>query len=1829
MPGKNGGNLSFMAGKREEQLKEITERLEQGVKDLFTSEKYTEYLKTMSQFHNYSFNNTLLIAMQKPESTLVAGLATWNKKFNRRVKRGEKGIKIIAPAPIKEKEEIEKFDPETNEPVLRPDGQPETEEVERIIPRFRVSTVFDISQTQGDPLPELDTPELVGSVENFDIFMEAIQMVSPSPMRYGEIEGSSKGYYSNASKEIVIQEGMSEKQTMKTAVHEVTHAMCHDRDLMEELGEKKSKMTIETEAESVAFTVCSFFNLDTSDYSFPYLAGWSSSMDMKELRTSMDFIRKTAGSFIDSMVENIQKLQKEKAAERELTEDDFVFQFAPLGEDTKKFYLVDNVGRVDFLRLLHTFAEQDGGNGNPEQFLKSHGVHLDLWRDSEDGKKNQEIPEFYDALYMDAGHIVDAAEFSILVQVEMMISRAEYGHTALGKEAHNLAVLYAYKLDNPRDTRELVNKLAEAVENPKMHNLQEIMEDAQEEIDFLPDNKVGIMQMHEFGYRNDSVLPLTMERAFALHNAGLHIYSLQKDGSSILMNTEDDIRETGEDGMFGIDARAWESYQVMESVRAENAEQEHLNEELLFSSNEDRYAIYQIRDDSKSREYLFMGTEYLKKQGFSVDYDDYRMVYGDVLGGKETLDSLYEKFNIGQPLDFKGHSLSVSDVVAIKRDGEITAHYVDSYGYTELPEFFHQKEKTIKQEKGTELQESSLQKLQKGDTEKQYQEVEIFGVPALFSNGKIPEKEVPSELYRYDLRGSDYDPGDPVAVEYHVGANHAGTILSSFYLPIPERRYLNLGEELNFTGGMVTIEQLKQSAIAFNESLNTKEKKRKLEERIQNVVIHSNEELLYTGTDDCYALFQINEDTKGRDYFLLSMETIKEDGLEVNGADYSLIYGGRLKLGDNLESVRTEITFSLPEGYTGHYPTVGDVMVMNRKGKVTAYFLDDYGPVELPGFIEQRKHVLEEEAKRQIPEEKTYPPLYMHTITYAMEHGRADDYLESRKLNLDCKKAVEDAIRENFDGMHLAHDAAEEVLEEYGAERVVFILANTLQHLEHDGRFSIGNKAWAKGYEIPENVNRGMDMNADYVVSSHPAVLDGFIGLARDGIQEQELGKEENVRINEETKGFIANGHFGTWHTAEAKEISGELFYRMEHEEYGDSVASIIVNQEGELVAEDLEHGFDQGAMEAIGEYFSEKGVEMEPEPSFIAQYYLIQNTDGSKAEREYQYFADLDAAATAYQQIPNHLNKQLGMESTEQPPSRMSLIVCQNGIETLTDIEFNSLSEKWVREETMAASQKAREYLDSYDVAIAYQTEKGYFSIQTVSDGYDYTIYGKDFREIDGGVYDDPDLSIREAMEAILSDEGIPLAACKVMDYGELQVKTETVAQEELQKAQAKETETERLPLVSDQTEPEPALNGQSRAGVEETVLCYAQAQIDEMGLSEEVELLGARVYGSRSREGMYQEGSDIDVVVSYSGNLKEDVFFNALHEGDFKMAGIPVDINPISTEKTGTLERYMENAEKYLDGKERQELTGDIVKFSMDHDEDLLGFWDGAARIETEPIYQAYEIIGNALERNDTEKFRAHLAEVIETGDKESPIVRDAIGLMEKLTGESHDISVEQEATITFYVAECTEFPVLGEYHERLETLQEAMELYEKIPAERMSGIKGIGFCLEDGSIYDGNFDLMVMGEMQTEFINEIPQYRDSPLVQKAIADMEKILANQKEKNRPGLKRGQEPPQPPVSLENRQQTVQAHEKGSPGITTHESGRDTARAETKAAEPVKSVENAPKTDKGISGGSKKQSVLNALRERQARMKAQEKQTLERGKQSQKTQAKKKGEQEL
>lgn len=288
----------------------IMQNLETGVAELFTSERYQEYLKTMSKFHNYSFNNTLLIAMQRPDATLVTGYRNW-QSMGRQVKKGEKGITIIAPTPIKRKKEQAVLD-QDQKPVIGPDGKPKTEEVEVTLPCFKAITVFDIEQTTGEPIQTLAPEILTAAVEDFDLFLEAIREISPVPIRFDAIEGSANGYYHNLDKEIVIKKEMSQSQTLKTAIHETAHARLHDKEIMENQGIEKDRLTKEVEAESVAYCVCSAFELDTSEYSFPYIAGWSSGKEMRELKASMDVIRKTAGEMIDELTEKIEMMLEQK-----------------------------------------------------------------------------------------------------------------------------------------------------------------------------------------------------------------------------------------------------------------------------------------------------------------------------------------------------------------------------------------------------------------------------------------------------------------------------------------------------------------------------------------------------------------------------------------------------------------------------------------------------------------------------------------------------------------------------------------------------------------------------------------------------------------------------------------------------------------------------------------------------------------------------------------------------------------------------------------------------------------------------------------------------------------------------------------------------------------------------------------------------------------------------------------------------------------------------------------------------------------------------------------------------------------------------------------------------------------------------------------------------------------------------------------------------------------------------------------------------------------------------------------------------------------------------
>ena len=303
-------------------VKEITDKLEQGLKELFDSEKFKAYLNTMSKFHNYSFNNTLLIAMQKPDATLVAGFQSWQKNFERHVNKGEKGIKIMAPAPYKKKQEMEVIDPKTQRPVLGDDGKPKTEEVEITIPAFKPVTVFDVSQTEGKEIPTLGADELKFSVEGFEDFMKAMEKVAPVPIEYMDIASGAKGYFSPSEQKIAIQKDMGESQTVKTAVHETAHSMLHDKDNVRvegiEAGDKKTRSTKEVEAESVAYTVCQHFGIDTSDYSFAYVAGWSSGKEMPELKESMDTIRKTASQLITGIEDALKEIKLEREQSQEI-----------------------------------------------------------------------------------------------------------------------------------------------------------------------------------------------------------------------------------------------------------------------------------------------------------------------------------------------------------------------------------------------------------------------------------------------------------------------------------------------------------------------------------------------------------------------------------------------------------------------------------------------------------------------------------------------------------------------------------------------------------------------------------------------------------------------------------------------------------------------------------------------------------------------------------------------------------------------------------------------------------------------------------------------------------------------------------------------------------------------------------------------------------------------------------------------------------------------------------------------------------------------------------------------------------------------------------------------------------------------------------------------------------------------------------------------------------------------------------------------------------------------------------------------------------------------
>ncbi len=918
---------------------------------------------------------------------------------------------------------------------------------------------------------------------------------------------------------------------------------------------------------------------------------------------------------------------------------------------------------------------------------------------------------------------------------------------------------------------------------------------------------IGLAEMHDYGYLKDDVLPLTKEGAREWHRLGERIYPLFRDGTAGDYVSQEGIEQ--HDGIFGIKADAWDA--ILLEQREDYAEDEYARpdfqltvinreqalrlydegkqiylvrispwpilvtareeiergsdtfqiaiadleqernlaeqENMLLYGSEKQLGIYQITARDPEHDYRFMGLDFVRKKGMTVARADYDLIYTAPLTEKDTLDGIYERFNIQRPADFTGHSLSVSDVVVLNDGNTVKAYYVDSIGFAELPGFF--KERNMDLQKETLLNE-------------ELQEIEIFDKPGLFSNGRLRDEDVPEGLYRYDLRGSDYDPGQPITVEKTVVVNHAASVLMAEELDLGAEGRLELGKEgLNFTGAELTVrefmeeQQQKRSGLIHGDS--------------DHIAVEG-----HIGT--WYAVDET--EVGGEKFFLLEHEEHGD-----MAACVAVNEQGKLVAEDLWNGFDDEFLDAVKEYLSEKWnmPNKDDVVseIIEKAAPVPDNSAQDYSDV----------------------------PVYYEPFSYAKENDEVDLYRTSYRLNSECKQAIHEAIADNYDGMYLGDGAVNQVVRQYGMERVGYILANTLRYKNYDDRFSHSNKEWAEQVGTPENNARIIKFRADWVVTSHSAVLDGFVTMYREKLEKQ-------------------------------KEL----------------------------------------------------------EQPFVKRFYVVENRQA--VPLEIKRFGNLDDAMSQYQALPSHYMKALGVEKNPDPLSgSLDVLQCKNGIDTIVE-DYKTVpgwDNPYVQNHVVQPLQGA---LAVQEVELAYKLPDAYFHIQTCEDGFDYTLYNKDFTERDGGILEtDGDKPVQEAMTELLAEFGCDAAEGRVMDAAELREQADMVAEQ--------------------------------------------QAEV-----------------------------------------------------------------------------------------------------------------------------------------------------------------------LKEKLAAERP----APEETLSFYVAECLEFTFAGEFHDHL-TMEEALEVYDKIPSERMNADKCIGFCIEEDGGFVGMYELVVNDKVQRENINSINYFRDDKLVQQAISDMEKLMSERQQ--------------------------------------------------------------------------------------------------------------------
>ena len=724
------GRVKIMADKptNRERLQEITAGIEQGIKELFESDKYRRYLSVMSRFHRYSVNNTMLIYMQRPDATLVAGYNKWKNQFSRHVKRGEHGITIIAPTPYKKKIEEQKLDPDTKAPMLDKDGKVIMEEKEIEIPLFRPVKVFDVSQTDGKPLPELAS-SLSGNVQNYEVFMEALRRSAPVPIEFEPMDANMDGYFSSDQQRIAIREGMSEVQTVSAAVHETAHSKLHDpkraepeptwkvvmvsdggtkrdysqgfateaeaeqfaadadwrfvdenqfewrleveEDHSAEVQAAKDRHTEEVQAESISYAVCQYYGIQTGENSFGYIASWSQGKELKELRASLEVINKTAGELISDIDRHYKEICKERGIdltaqpEQAVPQQEVAPELAP---------------EVAVQQPTEETPDTPAPSAEAQEALLLVDDATYLHVQSCDTGWDYTLYDKETMRQLDSGQL-DAPELP-LSTAALKICEMH----GMGGQSIRYAPLSMIETLQEAAVQQMQAAAQAAV--PEVTQLPDAPEQTLDEYP-MPDPTLTQDDLEKCGYLDSDLLPLSKERAYELMAQDLTVYMVQQGENPAMAFDTADL--DAHDGIFAVTREEWEDSPSFDAQVKERMDHQQEREQAFLNHKGDCYAIYQVKHTDELRDIRYEGLEWVKSIGRTVQRDNYDLVYtapltpGDLKGS--VLDNLEYRFNNEHPADYRHPSMSVSDIVAIKRDGKVSCHYCDSFGFQQIPGF--------------------------------------------------------------------------------------------------------------------------------------------------------------------------------------------------------------------------------------------------------------------------------------------------------------------------------------------------------------------------------------------------------------------------------------------------------------------------------------------------------------------------------------------------------------------------------------------------------------------------------------------------------------------------------------------------------------------------------------------------------------------------------------------------------------------------------------------------------------------------------------------------------------------------------------------------------------------------------------------------------------------------------------------------------------------------------------------------------------------------------------------------------------------------------------